>query len=201
MKKLTFLAIFLLSTYLSISQDQLTLAFSDSYAKEKSGKYADAVTSLKAYYDEKSYEINLRLGWLTYLQGQFSESLGYYNKAVELMPYAIEPRLGVALPASALGNWDMVIAQYNKILSIDPNNTLTLYRMGLISYEKKEYQQAYKYFEKIVNLYPFDHDSLLMFAWANLKLGKTREAKILFNKTLLYNPDDASAKEGLALIK
>jgi hypothetical protein len=40
-----------------------------------------------------------------------------------------------------------------------------------------------------------------MFAWTNLKLGKTREAKILFNKTLLYNPDDASAKEGLGLIK
>ncbi len=201
MKKLIFLAIFLSSTYISLSQDQLTSAFSDSYIKEKSGKYTEAVTALKAYYDEKSYEINLRLGWLTYLQGQFSESLGYYNKAVELMPYAIEPRLGVVLPASALGNWDMVVAQYNKILSIDPNNTLTLYRMGLISYEKKEYQQAYKYFEKVVNLYPFDHDSLLMFAWTNLKLGKTREAKILFNKTLLYNPDDSSAKEGLGLLK
>ncbi len=201
MKKLIFLAIFLSSTYISLSQEQLTSAFSDSYFKEKSGKYAEAVTALKAYYDEKSYEINLRLGWLTYLQGQFSESLGYYNKAVELMPYAIEPRLGLALPASALGNWDMVVAQYNKILSIDPNNTLTLYRMGLISYEKKEYQQAYKYFEKVVNLYPFDHDSLLMFAWTNLKLGKTREAKILFIKTLLYNPDDASAKEGLGFLK
>lgn len=201
MKKLIFLAIFLSSTYISFSQEQLITAFGDSYVKEKSGRYAEAATAIKAYYDEKSYEINLRLGWLTYLQGQFSESLGYYNKAVELMPYAIEPRLGVALPASALGNWDMVVAQYNTILSVDPNNTLTLYRMGLISYEKKEYQQAYKYFEKVVNLYPFDHGSLLMFAWTNLKLGKSREAKILFNKALLYNPDDASAKEGLGLLK
>lgn len=201
MKRLSFLSIFLLSTYISISQDQLTPAFSESYIKEKSGKYAEAATAIKAFYDENSYEINLRLGWLTYLQGQFAESLGFYNKAVGLMPYAIEPRLGLVLPASALGNWDVVVEQYNKILSIDPNNTLTLYRMGLITYEKKEYQQAYKYFEKVVNLYPFDHDSLLMFAWTNLKLGKTREAKILFNKTLLYNPDDASAKEGLSLIK
>ena len=53
-------------------------------------------------------------------RGQFSESLGYYNKAIDLMPYAIEPRLGVVLPASSLGNWDMVIGQYMKILSIDP---------------------------------------------------------------------------------
>lgn len=203
MKRFALLSIFVLSTLMSISQDytKLTTAFSESYVNEKSGKYADAITGLKAFYDANSYEINLRLGWLTYLQGQFSESLGYYNKAIELMPYAIEPRLGLALPASALGNWDLVVTQYNKILSIDPNNTLTLYRMGLVSYEKKDYQQAYKYFEKVVNLYPFDHEGLLMLAWTNFKLGKTREAKVLFNKALLYNPDDASAKEGLGLIK
>jgi tetratricopeptide (TPR) repeat protein len=203
MKKLTLLAVFVFSVLLSNSQDytKLTAAFSESYAKEKEGKYAEAVTALKAYYDANSYEINLRLGWLSYLQGQFSESLGYYNKAAELMPYAIEPRFGVVLPASALGNWDVVETQYNKILSIDPNNTVTLYRMGLIFYDKKEYKQAYQYFEKVVNLYPFDYQSILMLGWSNYKLGKTKEAKILFNKALLYYPEDASAKEGLGLIK
>jgi tetratricopeptide (TPR) repeat protein len=203
MKRFTLTVIFVFSILVSNSQDytKLTAAFSDSYVKEKAGKYAEAVTALKAFYDPNSYEINLRLGWLTYLQGQFSESSDYYKKATELMPYAIEPRLGAVLPASALGNWDDVVAQYNKILSIDPNNTITLYRMGLISYDKKDYKQAYQYFEKVVNLYPFDYQSVLMLAWTNYMLGKTREAKILFNKALLYNPTDASAKEGLGLIK
>jgi tetratricopeptide (TPR) repeat protein len=195
--------IFVLSVLVVNAQDykKLTAAFSDSYVKEKSGKYGEAAAALKAFYDPDSYEINLRLGWLTYLQGQFTESLGYYNKAIDLMPYAIEPRLGVVLPASSLGNWDMVIMHYNKILAIDPNNTVTLYRLGLISYDRKDYSQAYKLFEKVVNLYPFDYQSLLMLAWTNLRLGKTREAKILFNKALLYSPEDASAKEGLGLIK
>ena len=199
MKRFIITAIFIFSVLVSPAQDytKLTAAFSDSYAKEKAGKYGEAVAVLKAFYDLDSYEINLRLGWLTYLQGQFSESMGYYNKAIELMPYAIEPRLGVVLPASSLGNWDMVIAQYNKILGIDPNNTVTLYRLGLISYDRKEYKLAYQYFEKVVNLYPFDYQSVLMLAWTNFKLGKMREAKILFNKALLYYPDDASAKEGL----
>jgi tetratricopeptide (TPR) repeat protein len=203
MKRITLFTFFIFSALLSSAQDytKLTAAFSDSYAKEKSGKYGDAASALKAYYDPNSYEINLRMGWLTYLQGQFTESLGYYNRAIDLMPYAIEPRLGVVLPASSLGNWDIVMNHYNKILAIDPNNTLTLYRMGLILYDKKDYTQAYKYFEKVVNLYPFDYQSVLMLAWTNLKLGKTREAKILFNKALLYSPGDASAKEGLSLIK
>jgi len=180
---------------------KLTTAFSESYAKEKSGKYADAASAIKTYYDPDSYEINLRLGWLTYLQGEFTESVSFYNKAIELMPYAIEPRLGVVLPLSSMGNWDQVIIHYNKILSIDPNNTVTLYRLGLISYDRKDYKQAYQHFEKVANLYPFDYQSIIMLAWTNLKLGKTREAKILFNKALLYYPEDTSAKEGLSLIK
>jgi Tfp pilus assembly protein PilF len=203
MKKYLVLIVIILSALVSSAQDnsKLIAAFGDSYAKEKQGKYSEAASALKAHYDASSYEINLRLGWLTYLQGKFSESLGYYNKAIELMPYAIEPKLGVVLPAAALGNWNLVMSTYNKILAIDPNNTLVLYRMGYIFYEKKDYGQAYQYFEKVVNLYPFDHDSVLMLAWTNFKLGKTREARILFNKALLYNPGDVSATEGLKLIK
>jgi tetratricopeptide (TPR) repeat protein len=203
MKRITLITILFFSVIALKAQDysKLSAAFAESYSKEKTGKYGEAMTALKAYYAADSYEINLRLGWLTYLQGQFPESLAYYNKAIELMPYAIEPRLGAVLPASSLGNWDMVIAEYNKILSIDPNNTVTLYRLGLISYDKKDFKQAYLLFEKVVNLYPFDYQSVLMLAWTNFKLGKTREAKILFNKALLYSPDDASAKEGLGLIK
>jgi tetratricopeptide (TPR) repeat protein len=203
MKRSTLTAIFIFLALTVVAQDftKLTTAFSESYSKEKEGKYGEAVKVLKANYDAGSYEINLRLGWLTYLQGQFSESLSYYNRAIELMPYAIEPRFGAVLPASSMGNWDIVVSHYNKILETDPNNTVTLYRMGLISYDKKDYKQAYQYFEKVVNLYPFDYQSVLMLAWTNYRLGKTREAKVLFSKALLYYPEDSSAREGLNLIK
>ena len=90
---------------------------------------------------------------------------------------------------------------YNKILKISPNNTIANYRLGLIYYGKKDYQKALKLFEKVVNLYPFDYDGLLMYAWTNFMLGKTKEAKILFNKVLMLSPDDESAREGLDLIK
>jgi tetratricopeptide (TPR) repeat protein len=73
--------------------------------------------------------------------------------------------------------------------------------MGMIYYGKQEYAKAEKYFEKVVNLYPFDYDSNIMFAWTNLKLGRYREAQVLFNKVLMLRPDDQSALEGLGLIK
>lgn len=176
-------------------------AFAKSYDYEDDGDYTKAISVMKAVYQEESYEINLRLGWLHYNAGLFTESAAYYRKAIDLMPYGIEARFGYVYPVSALGNWDQVIGQYKKILEIDPQNTMANYRLGNIYYGRKDYQTAYNYFEKVVNLYPFDYDGLIMLAWSNYQLKKFREAKILFNKALLLSPDDESALEGLELIK
>jgi tetratricopeptide (TPR) repeat protein len=197
-------SLFIMSSLTLFSQTNNTAlqdAFSKSYQYESRGNFSDAITTLKTVYQEDSYEINLRLGWMTYLAGLFTESSAYYQKCIALKPYSIEAKLGFANPASALGNWEQVIAQYNEILTIDPQNTLTNYRMGSIYYGRKDYTKAEKYLEKVVNLYPFDYDSNILFAWTALKLGKFREAQVLFNKVLLIKTNDSSALEGLGLIK
>jgi tetratricopeptide (TPR) repeat protein len=172
-------------------------AFQESYLFEASGETQKAVAVLKKVYRENSYEINLRLGWLSYQSGLFTESLAYYNKAIQLRPLSIEAKFGYIYPASAMGNWDQVVNQYQKILKISPNNSVANHRLGLIFYGREEYDKAYILFEKVVNLYPFDHDALLMFAWTNLKMHKVREAKVLFQKALLNTPGGSSALEGL----
>ena len=175
--------------------------FEKSYLYEYSGDYSKAIDGLKEVYSDESYEINLRLGWLTYMAGFFTESTAYYQKAIDLKPLSIEAKFGFVYPASALGSWEQVKKQYNEILQIDDQNTLANYRMGSIYYGNEDYTTALKYFEKIVNLYPFDYDGLLMYAWTNLKLGKFREAEVLFNKVLMNKPNDESALQGLELIK
>ena len=196
-----FIATILFSANILIAQDKLAEAFSQSYQYEYKADYTKAISTLKTVYDEKSYEINLRLGWLHYSAGLFTESQAYYQKAIDLMPYSIEAKLGYVYPASALGNWEQVTTQYKKILETDPQNSTANYRLGNIYYGKKDYQNAYKHFEKVVNLYPFGYDALIMFAWTNYFLGKTKEAKVLFNKILFVSPADQSALEGLGLIK
>jgi tetratricopeptide (TPR) repeat protein len=141
------------------------------------------------------------LGWLTYHAGSFSESIAFYNKAVAIRPLGIEPRLGLVLPLSALGNWDQIIDQYTTILEIDPQNSIVNYRMGAIYYERKNFEKAEYHCKKVVNLYPFDHDSLLLLAWIKLEQGNSNEAKLLFNKVLLNNPGDKSALHGLSLLE
>jgi len=181
--------------------DKTTAAFTTSYEKEYKKEYAAALASMKEVYDTKSYELNLRMGWLSYEAGQNKESMGYYQLATDLMPYAIEAKLGMTYPAYALGNTTLLLSQYEKILAIDPQNTTANYKLGLIYYDKKDYAAANKYFEKVVNLYPFTYDALLMYAWTNYRLGKNREAKVLFTKVLWLYPTDKSALEGVGLIK
>lgn len=203
LRRIGSLFIIVFFTFQLKAQDNSSLitAFSTSYSHENNGEYTKAVDVLKKVYVESSYEINLRLGWLTYQSGLFTESIAYYNKAIVLMPLSVEARLGYVLPASSAGNWDQVITRYNEILKLDPNHYTVNYRMGLIYYSRKDYQTAFRYFERIANLYPFDYDAILMLGWTDFQLGKLREAKVLFQKTLLNRPNDSSATEGLGLIK
>jgi len=176
-------------------------AFVKSYESEKSGNYLVAINTMKTIYKADSYIVNIRLGWLCYLAKQYTESMKYYEKSISLKPYAIEARFGCVKPLSAIESWDKVKAHYVEILKIDPQNTIANYWLGVIYYNRKDYVSATKLFEKVVNLYPLDYDSVIMLAWSKLNTGKSADAKVLFNHALILRPNDSSALSGLKLIK
>jgi tetratricopeptide (TPR) repeat protein len=203
-----FLKLLLLVTILFISSvsrgqysDRVLKGFENSYLAEKESDFVRAASYLKNLYQEDSYEFNLRLGWLSYKSKQFDESAAFYRKALSLLPYSEEAKFGLILPLSAKGEWNEVITVYNQILETNPANSVALYRLGLVYSDRKDWQQALRCFQKVVDLYPFGYDGMLMLAWTDLHLGKTREAKVLFNKVLLWSPGDQSAMEGLKLLK
>ncbi|NOZ35906.1 MAG: tetratricopeptide repeat protein [Chlorobi bacterium] len=204
MKTITSLTLILFLSFTHIfaqSNSEIIKAFKTSYTLEKTGSYKKAADELKKVYSNESYEINLRLGWLEYNAGLFDESASHYQKALNLKPYSEEAKFGLIYPKYAQGKWTEVISLYKKILQINPSNTTANYRLGLIYLGKKDYTAAVNYFEKVVNLYPFGYDGLLMLAWSDYYLGKTKQAKVLFEKVLMNSPADKSATEGLKLLK
>jgi len=203
LKKIMLLATFAMLVNVATSQNQNAIqqAFSKSYESEQARKYSQAINDLKPIYKADSYFVNIRMGWLYYMSKQYTESIKYYNVAIALKPYAIEARFGCVKPLSALESWNNVRAHYLQILKIDPQNTIANYWLGVIYYNRKDYGNAMKNFEKVVNLYPLDYDSIVMLAWTKLNVGKTAEAKVLFNQALVIRPGDSSASDGLKLIK
>lgn len=202
LRRNTIIVVLLLFSFTAFSQtmDALQSAFSKSYEAENAKNYTLAISELKVVYDAGNYVVNIRLGWLNYLAKQYTESIKYYEKSISLKPYAIEARFGCVKPLSALEEWESVKKQYVEILTIDPQNTVANYWLGVINYNRKDFTAAAKLFEKIVNLYPLDYDSVIMLAWSKLYSSKLTEAKVLFHQALIIRPNDSSALSGLKLI-
>jgi tetratricopeptide (TPR) repeat protein len=178
----------------------LQSAFSKSYIAENQSNYQLAISEMKPIFQKDDYISNIRLGWLNYLAKQYNESIAYYQQAIALKPYAIEARLGCVKPLSAIENWEKVKEQYLEILKVDPLNTTANYWLGVIYYNRKEYKSATTLFEKVVNLFPLDYDSVIMLAWSKLYNSSHADARILFQQALIIRPNDSSALNGLQLV-
>jgi len=184
---LLFLSVAFIATS-SFSQTELSKAFSESYTFEYNKDYVSAISVLDPFYDANSYEINLRLGWLTYYNGDFVKSQTYYKNAMKISPNSIEAKLGYAYPTGALENWEDIIKTYNSILNIDPNNYTANSRLAYIFYVRKAFEKANNYAKKVSEQYPFDYNNNLLLGKINVSLGKVTLAKFYLTKALLYNP-------------
>jgi tetratricopeptide (TPR) repeat protein len=199
--KKTFIAAFLILFVIQLQAQTnavLQKAFHNSYTNELNKNYVAAINDIYPYYTDNSYEVNIRLGWLHYLNKNYTASQSYYQKAVNLKPGSIEAKFGYVKPLSFLQSWDKVLEQYLSILKIDPQNTQANYWAGVIYYNRKQYEPAMKCFKVVVNLYPFDYDGNHMLGWANLMAGKKAEARALFEKALIIKPADVSSSDGLS---
>lgn len=203
LKKLLLLNFILLSALSLQAQSDAAMqkAFKNSYADEYKKNYMAAISDIIPYYTDGSYELNIRLGWLNYLNKNYTASQSYYLKAVGLRPTAIEARFGYIKPLSFLESWSKVLEQYTAILKFDPQNTQANYWAGVIYYNRKQFLVATKCFEKVVALYPFDYDGNQMLGWSLLMDGKKAEARTSFLHALLIKPDDQSVTDGLSRTK
>jgi tetratricopeptide (TPR) repeat protein len=186
MKKLIIIVIFLLGNYV-IAQNNEINAFSESYTNETNKEYQSAIDNMLSL-NKETYLINLRLGWLYYLNGEYNKSKVYYEKSIVLKENSIEAKFGLVYPVAAMQNWDEVINIYRAILKIDTQNTTAKYRLAYIYFIRKNWQLAEKYLEEILILFPFDYDSNLLLGSTYIKNGKIKEAKIVLHKALAYNP-------------
>jgi len=202
MKKLTLIIAGILTMSFAQAQEiseRQTSAFEASYTAEAAKDYDKAISLLKApgIYNERLYEINLRLGWLYYEKKDYSNSEVYYKVASIDNPGSIEALLGFIYPTSAVENWAAVFETYQKILTIDPNHSLVNYRIALMYFYRKDYTNTEKHLKKVLDHYPFDFDCLLLMAQTKVASGKIFEAKTYYQRAQLYSPTNEEIKKAL----
>ena len=187
MKKLIVIAIIGLCNT-GYAQTSTLNAFKKSYAAEAKKDYSTAIASYTSVYTESSYSINLRLGWLYYLNMDYLKSKTYYTIAIGINNKSIEARTGLIYPLSAMNNWDEVMKVYKDILNIDANNTSAHYQLAYIYFIRKNYKESEGHLKVVLKFHPFDYDSNALLGSVYVKMGMIQEAKEFYTKALEYNP-------------
>lgn len=175
-------------------------AYHKSYRYEKAQNYSDAIKALApvigAY--PQAYTVNLRLGWLNYLNGGFATARTHYQAAIKAAPDSLEAKLGHTLPLMAQEKWDDVEAITKQVLRLDPANYTANLRLAYASRLQKKFDAAEAILNGMLALYPTDISLLTELALVKLAKDNKAEAKRLFNDVVTLDPENVTAKAQLS---
>ena len=139
-----------------LTPSKIMKCYYDSYEHEKNEEYTEAIYDLKPVYLSypNTYTVNLRIGWLYYLNANYSNSIQRLIKAQSLSPSSIEPMAILVLVYSKKSDWTKVEELCAKIQKIDYHNINANYWYSYALKMQKKYGLAIKVNRKMLALYP-----------------------------------------------
>ena len=191
MKKLLllFLTVFLVA-------GEINNAYKNSYNYEKTGNYKDAIKALIPIYKKypTGYTLNLRLGYLFYMNKNYKNAISYYKKASLILPNSFETKLGLMRVYLAIGDNQNVTNIGYSILKIDLYNYYAnLYVIDSLINQKK-YDDALNLINKMLAIYPTNIAYLTKLAKIYEVKNPAYAKKIYLDSILILDPNNIAAK-------
>ena len=128
---------------------------------------------------EISFETLISKGDLAYKNQKYDEALDLYTKAVVYKPADKVTMLKIANIYKLKGNNAKALNFYDKIITIDKNSSDAYFNKGLVLANQKNYNDAIKCFEKVIELSPD-------YPYAYYSLGMAYELKDMPDKAIEY---------------
>ena len=174
-------------------------AYARSFGHERTQAYDDAVRALAPVYEAypNGYTVNLRMGWLFYLNGNYTNAVAHYEVAEAAAPTAFEPRLGRMLPLLAQERWAEAEALGYQIVSLDHYSYYGNLRLAIALRMQGKVDPAYQVALKMVTAYPTDILHLVEFARIVEARGDVEEARRLYGEILILDPENEAARRAL----
>jgi tetratricopeptide (TPR) repeat protein len=181
-------------------EPQVAALYQQSYALEAARDFGGAVARVKDVQSKagKSYFAVVRVGWLSYLGGDFAASEAAYREAIGLAPKSVEAKLGLTLPLLASKKWRDLEKACRDVLSADAQNMVARARLASALYSLGNYPDSATLYRKLVDEYPADLDHKTGLGWALVRMGRRQDGKQLFAQVLAVSPDNPNAKQGMA---
>ena len=199
MKKLLILLILVTSLFSNdVEFNLIKQSYFKSYDYEKVGRYQEAIKVLVPLYKKypNGYTLNLRFGWLFYLNKHYKDALEYYNRATQLKPYSMEPKLGLIKVYLNMYQYQKAETVGNTILKVDYYNYYgNFYTIRSLIYQKK-YDTALKITKKMLALYPTDVLFLEQLATI-YKETKSPYLQQVYQDILILDPNNVLVRSNL----
>lgn len=166
-----------------------------SYTYEGQKNYEYAIRAMAPLYNSspKDFFVNLRLGWLNYLNGNYRNSITHYDAALALSPKSITALQGKLGTLIAQGRWDEARLAAHGILAILPNDYTATLRLANISIYEKRFKDAISTLRSLLPYYPESAELLNTLGYAYQLDGDSANAQKVFNRVLSSAPDNAIA--------
>ena len=142
----------------------------------------------------------IALSWTTFFQ------LRYWKNGITLFEHAVEINKNSSMAhnnlATALGstNLDRAVYHYKEALKINPADGFSLYNLGTILIQKKDYNGAVLYLSKLLKLNPRHIDARNNLANVLFIQSKSDEALSQYRKILQIDPNNADAHYNIAYV-
>ncbi|MGN7610757.1 tetratricopeptide repeat protein [Magnetococcales bacterium HHB-1] len=178
------------------AQDKLLKeAYHRSFHYEKMQDYTNAIKSLMPVYEDypNYYTLNLRLGWLNYLAGQYANALRHYRVASTVLPSAIDSKQGLAMTLLVQEKFKEAEQVCYEILTQDHYNYYgNLYLVTALMAQDKT-SIALNVVRRVLVHHPTDIKFLEKLALIYLKEQKEAEARVIFKDLSVLDPTNLVA--------
>ncbi|NPA55429.1 MAG: tetratricopeptide repeat protein [Epsilonproteobacteria bacterium] len=167
-----------------------------SYNYEKIGDYKDAIKVLIPLYKKypNGYTLNLRLGYLFFLDGKYANAIKFYKQASLILPYSFEPKLGMMRVYLKIGEFKKVVDIGYSLIKVNYYDYYAnLYTLQALKALKK-YKDAIAIAKKMLAIYPTNVVYLVNLARIYEITNPTIAKKIYKDSVLILDPNNVSAK-------
>ncbi len=184
------------SSWAEFSQQTVQEQFASAQQSLELGRYNDAIKALTVLYlnTPKAYFVNLKLGYLYYLNYQYANARHHYHLAHETHPKAYAPFLGLMNVALAQKDYQQVERYGFELLKQDLNNYYGNLKLIYALIEQNKTTLAQTMLTKMLTFYPEEVAFLELQALLYLKKQHTSGAKSVYETILMLDPNHVTAK-------
>ena len=177
--------------YANNESDSVKTQYTKSYNYELSSHYKEALKVLTPLYEKypKSYTLNLRFGWLFYLNKNYADAIKHYKRASLVNTYALDPRLGLTRVYLQTGSYTKAQTVASELLKIDYYNYYANVYMTQSLNAQKKYEVSIQIIKKMLALYPTDITYLELLAVVYKNIDSPHLEK-LYEDILVLDPNN-----------